>query len=49
LLFDRNYSAKPAYEGAMDGFAELLPVRGANFIDNPDFEGGEESLAGHDG
>lgn len=42
LLFDRNYSEKPAYEGAMDGFAGLLPVRGANFIDNPDFESGED-------
>lgn len=37
LLFDRDYMPKPAYEGAMDGFAGLLPVRGQNLVDNPDF------------
>lgn len=42
LLFDRNYMTKPAYEGAMDGFLGLLPVRGSNLVDNSDFAGGAE-------
>ena len=40
LLFDRSYMRKPAYEGALDGFLGLLPVRGANLVANSDFAGG---------
>ena len=43
LLFDRNYVAKPAYLGAMDGFAGFLPVRGTNVVSNADFAGGTEA------
>jgi len=45
LLFDRSYMRKPAYDGALDGFLGLLPVRGANLVSNSDFASGATGWA----
>ncbi|WP_437578886.1 endo-1,4-beta-xylanase [Sorangium sp. So ce887] len=41
LLYDREYGAKPAYDGALDGLRGLLPVVGENLLQNGDFTGGD--------
>jgi GH35 family endo-1,4-beta-xylanase len=42
LLFDRSYAPKPAYMGALDGLAGLLPARGDNQVNNGDFAAGAD-------
>ncbi len=45
LIFDRSYAAKPAYDGVVDGLRGLLPVRGANLVQNGDFAAGQTGWA----
>ena len=40
LLFDRTYLPKPAYQGALDGLAGRLPVRGDELVENGGLEAG---------
>lgn len=37
LLFDRDYEAKPAYDGVVDGLAGERPALGPNLVPNGDF------------
>jgi GH35 family endo-1,4-beta-xylanase len=42
LIFDRNYVAKPAYQGVLSGLTGQLPTRGDNLIVNGDFAAGTD-------
>ena len=42
LVFDRDYVAKPAYEGVLAGLAGELPTLGENLVANGDFSEGSE-------
>ncbi|WP_437913926.1 endo-1,4-beta-xylanase [Sorangium sp. So ce302] len=45
LLYDREYVAKPAYEGTLDGLRGLRSVVGDNVLENGDFASGDASWA----
>lgn len=40
LIFDRDYAAKPAYEGVLAGLLGLLPAPGDNLVVDGDFAAG---------
>lgn len=49
LVFDRDYAAKPAYDGVLAGLQGVLPTLGDNVLTNGDFGSGDEPWTASNG